>query len=135
PNLVEELSLRGYLFVGAAGLLLFWMGLSEDFGILALVPVLAGAGGLAVFLLPPTWHGLRAAKLQRASRSLPILVLTALVVLELLRYWPWPVMTLFETSDLLMAAGLVTYFAAQYRIFGLRVNVVPTDLRTSPDRL
>ena len=65
----QELPVRAYVFLGSAGLLVLWLALFEDFGAFALLPVLFGAVGLAVFLLPPQWRTLKAANLQKSARA------------------------------------------------------------------
>ena len=131
----QDLTIRAYLFAGSAGLLLLWMGLSQKYGTLALLPVLMGAIGLGSFLLPARFSWLQPGRMQMAGRSLPILVLLVVIVFYVLFGISWMGETsLFDGTDLLIAAGVITYVAAQYRLFGLGTNVVPTDTRFRLDR-
>ena len=62
--------------------------------------------------------------------GVPFVVLLGVVALEVLfDTFSLSGANFFQMSDLLTAGGLLAYFAGQYRLFGLRTNVVPTDQR------
>ena len=117
---------RYYLFLGFAGLIVFWLVLMDMFDLFALAPALVGAAGLATFLVPP---GVRF--LRKPMYVAPILVLMLVVVFA----------SLFDTLatssvglDLLAATALLAYLGAQYRLFGLGAAAVPVDSRPRLDR-
>jgi hypothetical protein len=131
PELEE--GVRYYLFIGCLGLLVLWLGLSQDFGIFALVPVLMGLVGLAPNLVPVNWT--RAGDLGKRVPSLvmPPLMLLIVVIFELFfGYSRWGAADFLLLSDLLVAAGMLAYFLGQYRLYGLRSQAVPPDTRVRP---
>jgi hypothetical protein len=119
-----------YLFAGFAGLLAAWFMLQGRFGTIpSLIPAVLGAMGMAGYAIPPNMGRMTRA-LRRPSQMMPLLVLGAVVVLTVL----------FETSsrgnaesfdmdDALMAAGVLTYLASQYRLFSLGSAAFPPDSR------
>jgi len=133
-----ELGARAYIFIGCAGLLVLWMGLSQDFGVLGLMPVLLGLLGLAPGLVPMDWK--TAARVSRRVPSpwMPPLMLLSLVILHL--FFGFPPLGAggtgydsFILGDLMIATGLLTYLLGQYRLYALRAHAVPPDPRLVRD--
>jgi hypothetical protein len=130
-----EAGVRYYLFIGCAGLLTLWLGMSQEFGILALVPVLMGALGLARYLAPASWRGVESINKTLPSYAMLPLMLISLVILELfLGYSPWGTTSFLLASDLLIGIGFVSYMLGLYRVDALRAQAVPTDSRPAPNR-
>src|SRR5262245_62996151 len=78
-----EAGVRWYLFLACAGLLVIWLILTGKFGIFALVPVLAGAAGLATYLIPPNW-GAISRTFRKPLYWMPVLVLLSILLFEIL---------------------------------------------------
>lgn len=134
----SDLPIRAYLFMGFAGLIALWLALMERYGLLALATALAGALGLATFLVPPDLNILGGAVSAKALRRplylMPILVLLSIVVFEFLFGYPsGRLATPLQLMDLLAATGLLAYLSAQYRLFSLGSAVVPADPRPRLD--
>ncbi|HLW68966.1 MAG TPA: hypothetical protein VKS79_26880 [Gemmataceae bacterium] len=127
-------SYRFYLFVGLVGLLVLWLALVEkSLLIIATVPALVGLAGLAPYLLPPRWKRLAGAL---STLWMPFLLLVLLFFIEaLFGYGFWPHTYNFQMTDLMLAAGLLTYLFAQFRLYGLARSHLPVDRRPRPDTI
>src|SRR5262245_49997683 len=106
---------RFYLFVGFIGLLLMWLALFQKALLLiAFIPVLIGLAGMLPYLLPPRWKHLAR---TRWSIGMPFALLAAIFFIEwMFGYGYFPYTHTFELIDLTLAAGLLTYLVAQFRL-------------------
>src|SRR5438067_11113381 len=91
-----------------------------------------GALGMATCPVPPRLGALSRG-LRRPLYMMPPLVLVSLVIFEVL-FPSWDVSRSIGLSDLLVAIALVTYLAAQYRLFSLGTAALPLDMRPLPVR-
>jgi len=125
---------RFYLFVGLIGLLVVWLALTQkSLLLIATIAVLVGVAGMAPYLLPPRWKHLAR---PRWAIWMPFLMLLLLFLIEMLfGYGYWPHTYNFDLTDLMLATGLLTYLAAQFRLFSLAGNLTPVDRRPRPDTL
>src|SRR4051812_19381623 len=97
-----EPGVRWYLFLACAGLLVIWLILTGKFGIFALVPVLAGAAGVARFLVPPNWGAVSRA-LRKPLYWMPVLVLLSILLFEIMfGYPPLDTDRRFDVNELLL---------------------------------
>jgi hypothetical protein len=129
-----ELGVRVYIFLGCAGLLVLWMGLSQEYGALGLIPVLLGLLGIAPAFVPVEWKTAGEVGKRVPSHWMPPLVLLGLVLLQIFFRFPrfesaGLFFNLFIASDLMIAAGLLCYLTAHYRLAVLRSQAVPADPR------
>src|SRR5262249_16707532 len=123
---------RFYLFVGLISLLVVWLALTQkSLLLIATIAVLVGVAGMAPYLLPQRWKHLAR---PRWAIWMPFLMLILLFLIEMLfGYGYWPHTYNFDLTDLMLATGLLTYLAAQFRLFSLAGNLTPVDRRPPPD--
>jgi hypothetical protein len=135
-ELLPELApgFRFYLFVGLVGLLLVFLALFQKaLLVIAIIPALVGLAGMAPYLLPPRWKHLAG---PRWTIWMPFLLLVMLFFIEMLfGFGFWPHTYNFEMADLMLAAGLLTYLIAQFRLYSLAGSLMPVDRRHRPDTI
>src|SRR5262245_41937349 len=132
-----EPGVRWYLFLACAGLIVMWLVLTGKFGILALIPVLLGALGVAAYLVP-TNSGALSRGFRRPVYLMPVLAVVSILVLEVLfgfDIWGRRGNGAFDLNDILLCPAALAYLAGQYRLFSLGSSAAPPDVRPRPDRL
>jgi hypothetical protein len=121
-----------YLFAGVSGLLAMWALLLERFGIFSMIPLALGSLGMITYAIPPRLTQ-RWKSLKRPNYGLPLLVLLSVAAsIYLLPTSSHGNARTIDIEDALLAGSLLTYLAAQYRLFSLGTAAFPPDSRPTP---